>query len=138
MNETSSRMQEIVDQINQKSSEENNGYSAEISEAGPVVIRNSNQLGADIFMMSTDSQIITITPLFSIDSVTADRVNELNKLLLTITLPMALSSFAIQDNGYVLQGSMSINTTIENVLHEIDVQMANYDDAMDALDEFIV
>ena len=137
MNETSSRMQEIVDQINQKSSEENNGYSAEISEAGPVVIRNSNQLGADIFMMSTDSQIITITPLFSIDSVTADRVNELNKLLLTITLPMALSSFAIQDNGYVLQGSMSINTTIENVLHEIDVQMANYDDAMDALDEFI-
>jgi len=137
MNETSSRMQEIVDQINQKSSEENNGYSAEISEAGPVVIRNSNQLGADIFMMSTDSQIITITPLFSIDSVTADRVNELNRLLLTITLPMALSSFAIQDNGYVLQGSMSINTTIENVLHEIDVQMANYDDAMDALDEFI-
>jgi len=137
MNDTNSRMQEIVDQINQTSAEQNNGYSAEISAAGPVVIKNSNQAGADIFMMSTDSQIITVTPLFSIDSVIADRVNELNKLLLTITLPMALSSFAIQDNGYVLQGSMSINTTIENVLHEIEVQMANYDDAMDALGEFI-
>lgn len=133
------KLREIANQINLKNTEADAVFTATIKEGGStVLIENADNPEAIIIIVATDSQILSITPLFSISSVIAERVAELNKALLTISLPLALSSVGIQDDRYVLFGSMAINTSIENLLHEIEVQASNYDDVMDAVDEYIV
>lgn len=133
------KLREIANQINLKNTEADAVFTATIKEGGStVLIENADNPEAIIIIVATDSQILSITPLFSVSSVIPERVAELNKALLTISLPLALSSVGIQDDRYVLFGSMAINTTIENLLHEIEVQASNYDDVMDAVDEYIV
>ncbi len=139
MNVMNDKLREIANQINLKNTEADAVFTATIKEGGStVLIENADNPEAIIIIVATDSQILSITPLFSVSSVIPERVAELNKALLTISLPLALSSVGIQDDRYVLFGSMAINTTIENLLHEIEVQASNYDDVMDAVDEYIV
>lgn len=130
------KLREIANQINLQNT---NAYTATIKEDGStVLIENGDTPEALIVIVATESQILSITPLFSISSVIPEQVAELNKVLLAISLPLALSSIGIQDDRYVLFGSMAINTTIENMLHELEVQASNYDDVMDAVDEYII
>lgn len=132
------KMREIAKQINLKANAEGSAYTAILQEGdGTVVVNDSANPEALIVIVATENQILAITPLFSTSSVKPDRVAELNTVLLTISLPMVLSSVGIQEDRYVLFGSMAINTTIENLLHELEVQASNYDDVMDAVDEFI-
>ena len=133
------KLQEIANAINMQSINSNSSYTATIREdGGTLLIENINSPEAIIVIVITGNQILSITPLFLISSVIPERVAELNKVLLTISLPLSLSSLGIQDDRYILFGSMAINTTIENLVHEIEVQAANYDDVMDSLDEFII
>ncbi|NQY51877.1 MAG: DUF2170 family protein [Piscirickettsiaceae bacterium] len=133
------KLQEIANAINMQSINSSSSYTATIREdGGTLLIKDINSPEAIIVIVITGNQILSITPLFSISSVIPERVAELNKVLLTISLPLSLSSLGIQDDRYILFGSMAINTTIENLVHEIEVQAANYDDVMDSVDEFII
>lgn len=133
------KLQEIANAINMQGINSNSSYTATIREDGDtLLIENISNPGVIIVIVMTGDQILSITPLFSVSSVIPELVAELNKVLLTISLPLSLSSLGIQDDIYVLFGSMAINTTIENLVHEIEVQATNYDDVMDSVDEFIV
>ena len=133
------KLQEIANQINLYSINSNLSYTATIKEnGGTLLIENIDSPEAIIVIVITGSQILSITPLLLVKSVIPERVAELNEILLTISLPLSLSSIGIQDDRYILFGSMAINTTIENLIHEIEVQVANYDDVMDSIDEFII
>ncbi|MFT5611930.1 MAG: hypothetical protein ACI9WC_000957 [Arenicella sp.] len=131
------KLREIVNQINLASTD--GVLTATIQEDGnTALIVNTEAPESVIIIVATDNQLLSITPLIAVSSVDPERVDELNKTLLTLSLPLALSSIGIQDERYVLFGSMAINTTIENVIHEIEVQTSNYDDVMEAFDEFIL
>ena len=132
------KLQEVAYQINRGNVPGGNTFSAEFnSETGTVTIENSDLPDAVVILVATDSQLLAITPLFEENSVREDLRPELNRGLLTISLPMALSSVGIQDNRYVLFGSMAIETTMNNLLHEIEVQIDNYNDVLEAVADYI-
>ncbi|MBL4673552.1 MAG: DUF2170 family protein [Arenicella sp.] len=134
------KLREIADQINYLSVKTDSVLNATVSDDGSnVKIENNNNPDVEIVLIATENQLLSITPLFSVASVTPSRVAELDRALLAISLPMVLSSVSIQnDDRYVLFGSMAINTTIENLVYELEVQASNYDELMAALAEFIV
>lgn len=133
------KLQEIAYQINTSNATGSNVFSAVYDENdGTVKIENSNTPDAVVIVVATDTQILTITPLFDEQSVNEETRAELNRGLLTISLPMALSSVGIQDGRYVLFGAMAIETSMTNLLHEIDVQIDNYDDVLDAVAGYIL
>ncbi|MFQ3243917.1 MAG: hypothetical protein ACI9WC_003043 [Arenicella sp.] len=134
------KLREIADQINYLSVKTDSVLNATVSDDGSnVKIENNNNPDVEIVLIATENQLLSITPLFSVASVTPSRVAELDRALLAISLPMVLSSVSIQnDDRYVLFGSMAINTTIENLMYELEVQASNYDELMAALAEFIV
>ncbi len=132
------KLQEIAYQINKGQAPDGNTFSAEFNElTQTVTVENSDSPDAVVIVVATDTQILTITPLFEESSVREDLRPELNRGLLTISLPMALSSVGIQDNRYVLFGAMAIETTLANLLHEIEVQIDNYNDVLEAVADYI-
>jgi len=132
------KLQEIAYQINTGNVPGGNTFSADYdAESGTVTVENAESPDAVVIVVATDTQILTITPLFEEDSVREDLRPELNRGLLTISLPMALSSVAIQDQRYVLFGAMAIDTTMTNLLHEIEVQIDNYNDVLEAVADYI-
>lgn len=132
------KLQEIAYQINRENQPGGNTFSAEFNaQTGTVTVENSDTPDAVVIVVATDTQILTITPLFEEASVNEELRPELNRGLLTISLPMALSSVGLQDNRYVLFGAMAIETTMANLLHEIEVQIDNYNDVLEAVADYI-
>jgi len=134
----SEKLQEIAYQINTGNAPSSNVYSAVFNdEEGTLTVASSATPDATVVVVATDTQILTITPLFEESSVREELRAELNRGLLTISLPMALSSIGLQDNRYVLFGAMAIDTSVANLLHEINVQIDNYDDVLEAVVDYI-
>jgi len=132
------KLQEIAYQINTSNNASGTVFSAVLDEAaGTVTVENTTTPDAAVIVVATDTQILTITPLFEEDSVKEESRAELNRGMLTISLPMALSSVGLQDGRYVLFGAMAIETTMTNLLHEIEVQIDNYNDVLEAVAEYI-
>jgi len=132
------KLKEIAYQINTGNVPDGNTFSAEFNEGtGTVTVENSDSPDAVVIIVTTDTQILTITPLFEESSVREDLRPELNRGLLTISLPMALSSVGLQDDRYVLFGAMAIDTPLVNLLHEIEVQIDNYNDMLEAVAEYV-
>ena len=134
----SNRLLEITNEINRGDVPDGNTFSAVYdAETGTVTIENRRSPDAVVIIVSTDTQLLTITPLFEESSVREELRAELNRGLLTISLPTALSSVGIQDSRYVLFGAMAIETTMANVFHEIEVQIDNYNDVLEAVADYI-
>ena len=132
------KMQEIAYQINTWNGAGNDVFSAAYNDVdGTIVVENSLNPDAIVIVVATDTQLLTITPLFDESSVKEEMRAELNRGLLTISLPMALSSVGIQDSRYVLFGAMAIETPIMSLLHEMRVQIDNYNDVLEAVADYI-
>jgi len=132
------KLQELAYEINRGNVPGGNTFSAKFNaENDTVTVENSTSPDAVVIIVTTDTQILTITPLFDEDSVNESLRPELNRGLLTISLPMALSSVGLQDKRYVLFGAMAIETPMHNLLHEIEVQINNFDDVLEAVADYI-
>lgn len=134
------KLRQISEQINSLNATTDSVLTASISDDGESVdVVNQNNPDVDIVLIATENQIISITPLFSEASVDPDRVAELDRSMLKLSLPLVLSSISIQSDGrYVLFGSMAVDTTIENLMLELEMQASNYDQVMAAFAEFII
>ncbi len=91
---------------------------------------------AMIFMVQSDEQIISVTPLFGLDEIEPEAKSELFETLLRISPVVPLSSIGLQENNCVLFGAMPVNTLFENIAHELECQADNYSDVLIALDSF--
>ncbi len=100
-----------------------------------VVVEGFDEL--PIFVTATEEQILCVTNLFKLDEVKSEMVNELNTMLLKLTVNVPLSSFGLIDDQYVLFGAMGVGTLVENIAHEIVTQAENSLEALEALEDFL-
>ncbi|PCK10053.1 MAG: hypothetical protein COA42_00175 [Alteromonadaceae bacterium] len=91
---------------------------------------------ASIFVVVSDQQILSVTPLFATTDVQAPLRDELNKTLLTLSPVIPLSSIGLQEDNYVLFGAMPVTTVFENIAHELEVQADNTTDVLVALESY--
>jgi uncharacterized protein YjfI (DUF2170 family) len=101
-----------------------------------VTVQEYEELPA--FVSITDSQILCITNLFLEDEVEPSSRPELLEEMLELNIPMPLSSFSKLGDRFVIFGSMSIHSSIEDICHEIVTLTENAIEALDILQHYLV
>lgn len=90
-----------------------------------------------IFVTVTEEQMLCISYLFDINELKDGVTNELNATLLQLNVPMPLSSFAIIEDKYSIFGSLSVNSSFDDIAHELVCLADNAIDALETIEEYL-
>ncbi|WP_086932370.1 YjfI family protein [Agarilytica rhodophyticola] len=136
MNE--SKLEDIAFKLNCYETPTGTTFATEVSEDGDTVaVTCSNNPEFPIVLAKTDTQILSVCPLFTLDDVEQSNHAELNKVLLQLSPVVPLSSFGYQGDSIILYGAMAVSTLFENIAHELEVQANNTLDVLESLTEFL-
>ncbi len=91
-----------------------------------------------IFVSVTDDQIICITYLWGTEEVKPGSIHNMHESMLEMNIPMPLSSFSKIGDKYVLFGALSINSTFDDIEHELAVLSNNVLEIIDDMSEYLV
>jgi uncharacterized protein YjfI (DUF2170 family) len=109
-----------------------------IDDDAPVIQAIVQDVDEFPIMISVgEEQVLMITDLWGIDEVQNGKENELNAALLRANLPVPLSAFSIVGERYVLFGSLSVNSDINEMIEEITTLANNIIDALDFCKEYL-
>ena len=100
-----------------------------------VVVEDFEEL--PIYITATEDQLLCVTHLFNQNEVDPDSECEMNKMMLELNVHMPLSSFALLGDQYVVFGSLSVHSRVEDIAHELVTQADNGLDALEILQEFL-
>jgi len=126
-------LEELALSLNNTVTDEGTSFEAIVTDNGLIDVICSNNKEFPILIAMTDSQILAVTSLFNVSEVKEDKIDELNSMLLTISPVIPLSSTGLQNGNYILFGAMSLNTVIDNIVHELEVQAENTIDVLEAI-----
>lgn len=90
-----------------------------------------------IYVTVDDSQILCISYLWLEEEVREGKRSELLDVMLTMNVPMPLSSFSKLGNQYLIFGALSNRATLEDILEEIDVLSDNTLTAIEELSDYL-
>lgn len=120
------KLEDLLFQLNQATTDEGTTFDAVMTaEEGVLEVSCSNNEEFPIHIAQTDTQLLTITPLFHISEVSDGRVAELNALCLALSPAVPLSAVGLQGDTYILFGAMPLDSSVEHLLHELEVQAEN-------------
>ena len=131
-------LNELAFKLNAHITDEGTRFDAVVSEDGVLEVFCSNNDEFPINLVKTETQLLAITPLFSVAEVKPDQLNELNEELLFISPAIPLSSIGRQGETYILFGAMALNTTLENIIHELEVQAENTLDVLEVVEPLLI
>ena len=130
-------LEDLAHSLNTTTTQEGTEFDAVMVNADVMEVICSNNDEFPIHVAMTDTQLLTVTPLFNISEVKEDKIVELNSMLLQLSPAIPLSSLGLQEGNYVLFGAMSLNTIFENVVHELEVQAENTLDVLEAIEPLL-
>lgn len=90
-----------------------------------------------IYITVDESQILCITHIWTEAEVKQEKREELLDALLTMNIPMPLSSFSKIGDQYILFGALSPGSSVDEILHEIEVLSDNTLEAIEASAEYL-
>ncbi len=100
-----------------------------------VVVEDRDEL--PIFVSASETQILCIAYLFRESEVREEMLADMHRAMLTANVPMPLSSFAMIEDQYVIYGALSVHSSLEDVVHELEVLASNAVDALEAMRPFL-
>jgi len=100
-----------------------------------IVVEGREEL--PIFISMTGDEILCIAYLFTAEEVNKASQAELHDVMLSMNIPMPLSSFAKIENQYVVYGALSSESTTNDVINEIEILSDNTLEAIEALQDFL-
>ena len=130
-------LEELAHSLNSATTEEGTSFDAVITDNGVIEVICSNNDEFPIHIAMTDTQLLSVTPLFNISEVKEGKIDELNSMLLQLSPAVPLSSIGLQDGNYILFGAMALNTMFENIVHELEVQAENTLDVLEAIEPLL-
>lgn len=89
------------------------------------------------YVSVTDTQILCVTYLFTEDEVKPESRSDMLEEMLELNIPIPLSSFAKIGDRYVIFGSLSNMSGIEDICLEIITLTENAVEAITALEDFL-
>lgn len=90
-----------------------------------------------IYISATDTQILCIAYLWTEDEVQQDLKAQMMEVMLDMNIPMPLSSFSRVQDRYVVFGALSINSTNDDVVHEVITLGENSVEVLSVMTEFL-
>lgn len=126
-------LEDLAFELNKYISAEGTGFEALVHDNDVMEVVCSNNDEFPINVALTETQILSVTPLFNKSAIKGDKLIELNEMFLQLSPAIPLSSMAKQGDNYILFGAMAVNTTFENFAHELEVQAGNTIEVLDAV-----
>ena len=131
-------LDDLAFQLNERpASSEGTTFDAVVTADGIVEVVCSNNDEFPIHLTRTDTQLLSVTPLFSAGEVAAGKGDELNATLLRLSPAIPLSSIGLQGDTYILFGAMALSTRFEVIAHELEVQAENAIDVLEAIESLL-
>ena len=90
-----------------------------------------------VYLTLTDTQILCISYLWDDSEIKPAAKNEMMEMMLDMNIPMPLSSFSRIGDRYAVFGALSLNSSIEDIAHEIVTLSDNALDAIDVMSDFL-
>ncbi len=90
-----------------------------------------------IFVSASEEQILCIAYLFKHEEVQSGNVDAMNKAMLAANISIPLSSFALVEDQYVIYGALSVHSSVEDIVHEIEVLSSNTLEAIEAMRDYL-
>ena len=129
-------LDDLAFQLNEHAGEEGTTFDAVVTDdILQVVCSNNDEF--PIHITRTETQLLSVTPLFTVAEVQADRVAELNTTFLRLSPAVPLSSIGLQGDTYILFGAMALTTRLEVIAHELEVQAENTIDVLEAVEHLL-
>jgi uncharacterized protein YjfI (DUF2170 family) len=91
-----------------------------------------------VYVTIDDSQILCVSYLWRDHEVISARREELLEALLTLNIPMPLSSFSKIGHQYIIFGALSTRSDSCAVLHEIETLSDNTLEAIELMAEYLI
>lgn len=132
----------IADHLNALADNSDTGMTFDCQPiSGEVDVLQITVIGREelpIFVSVTDDQILCITYLWGTEEVKSDKIEEMHTAMLEMNIPMPLSSFSKIGDKYVIFGALSINSTFNDIEHELAVLSNNAIEIIDDMSEYLV
>ena len=90
-----------------------------------------------IYVTVDESQILCITHLWTEAEVVADKRCELLEAMLTLNVPMPLSSFSKVGNQYIIFDALHLDSRLDDILESIEALSDNTLTAIEELSEYL-
>jgi uncharacterized protein YjfI (DUF2170 family) len=100
-----------------------------------IIVEDREEL--PIFVSASEEQILCIAYLFKEDEVKKDALHELNRAMLQADITMPLSAFALVEDQYVIYGALSVNSSLEDIVHELEVLSSNTLEAIEVMSNYL-
>lgn len=100
-----------------------------------ILIEDREEL--PIFISASSEQILCISYLFKAEEVKDNLIDQMNNEMLLLNTSIPLSSFAKIDDQYVIYGAISVNSSIEDIIHEIKILSDNTIDSIETLNNYL-
>lgn len=91
-----------------------------------------------VFLSVTDDQILCISYLWGQEEVKTEKLADMHEAMLEMSIPMPLSSFSKIGDKYVIFGALSINSTFDDIEHELAVLSNNAIEVIDDMSDFLI
>ena len=130
-------LDDLAFRLNDYVDEEGTTFDALVTENDILEVVCSNNDEFPIHVTMTETQILSVTPLFSTAEAQADKHDELNETFLRLSPAVPLSSIGLQGDTYILFGAMALDTRFEVIAHELEVQAENTIDVLEAIEHLL-
>lgn len=130
-------LDDLAYRLNDYEDEEGTTFDALVTERDILEVVCSNNDEFPIHVTMTDTQILSVTPLFNVGEVQPDKLDELNATLLRLSPAVPLSAIGLQGETYILFGAMALTTRFEVIAHELEVQAENTIEVLEAIEPLL-
>ncbi|MGV2871177.1 YjfI family protein [Colwellia sp. E150_009] len=132
----------IADHLNSLADNSETGMNFDCQPiSGEVDVLQVTILGREelpIFVSVTDDQILCISYLWGIEEVKPNSVAAMHESMLEMNIPMPLSSFSKIGDKYVIFGALSINSSFNDIEHELAVLNNNALEVIDDMSDYLL
>ncbi len=130
-------LDDLAFHLNEHAGAEGTTFDAVVTENDILEVVCSNNDEFPIHITRTETQLLSVTPLFSIAEVQPGKVDELNATFLRLSPAVPLSSIGLQGQTYILFGAMALSTRFDVIAHEIEVQAENTIEVLEAVEHLL-
>jgi len=131
----------IAERLTQLDSDTRNGFDFDYQiipgEEEVLQICLNTREEIPVYLTLSDTQILCICYLWDESQVKPANQTEMVNIMLDMNIPMPLSSFSKIGNKYVIFGSLSVNSSIADIAHEVITLSDNALDAIEVMSEFL-
>ena len=135
------KIKQIAEQLDGLNSDSREGFDFEHQIIpGEEEVLQISLVGREeipVYLTIADTQILCISYLWDESQIKPESKSEMVEMMLDMNIPMPLSSFSRIGDQYAVFGALSINSSIEDIAHEIVTLSDNSLEAIDVMSEFL-